>query len=108
MMPATFLKNDVRAPLRPLGDRLLVRRFEPMDQAAGLIIAPQTVNRESHEGEIIAVGAGRRSKAGRRLTLAVWPGDVVLFAKYAGQAFEIAGEELLLLREDDVLALLED
>ena len=99
---------DADTVFLPLRDRLLVRRYEPMDLAGdALIVAPESAQRESNEGEVLATGAGYRGPDGATLPLTVQAGESVLFSKYSGQAVVIDGEELLLLREDDVLAVMD-
>ena len=90
---------------RPLGDRVLVRRVEEEEKTKGGIIIPDTAKEKPQEGEVIAVGAGKREK-GERVPLDVNVGDRVLFGKYSGSEIKIDGEELLILREEEILAKL--
>ena len=91
--------------IAPLHDRVLVRRLEEKETAKGGIIIPDTAKEKPQEGEVIAVGAGKREK-GERVPLDVNVGDRVLFGKYSGSEIKIDGEELLILREEEILAKL--
>ena len=88
--------------ITPLHDRVLVRRLEEKETAKGGIIIPDTAKEKPHEGEVIAVGAGRMEK-GRRVPLDVKVGDRILFGKYTGNDIEIGGQEYLILREEEIL-----
>jgi chaperonin GroES len=92
---------------RPLHDRLLVERIDEESKTKGGIIIPDTAKEKPQEGRVLAVGPGRRGDDGEILPLDVRPGDRVLFAKYAGTDIHIDGEERVILREDDVLAVLD-
>jgi chaperonin GroES len=92
---------------RPLHDRVVVRRIEEDERSKGGIIIPDTAKEKPQEGVIIAVGAGKLSDKGDRQPLEVKEGDRVLFAKYGGTEFKLDGEDLLVLRESDILAILE-
>ena len=87
----------------PLHDRVLVRRLEEKESVKGGIIIPDTAKEKPQEGEVIAVGNGRREK-GKLIPLDVKPGDRVLFGKYGGNDIKIDGEEYMILREDEILA----
>jgi chaperonin GroES len=91
---------------RPLHDRLLVRRIEPTDTAKGGIIIPDTAREKPQEAEVMAVGNGRVLENGTTLAMDVKVGDRILFGKYAGSDIELEGEKVLVLREDEVLAVL--
>jgi chaperonin GroES len=93
--------------IRPLGDRILVKRVEESETMQGGIFIPDTAKEKPTQGEIIAVGPGRRADDGTITKLEVQPGDRVLMSKYAGTEVKIDGEEYLILREDDVLGILE-
>ena len=93
---------------RPLHDRVLVRRWQQDEKTAGGIIIPHTAKEKPMQGEIIAVGAGARDKDGNIVPLDVALGDVVLFGKYAGSEVTIDGEELVILRETDIMGVVED
>ena len=92
--------------VRPLQDRILVRPQEEEEKKQGGIIIPDTAKEKHQEGEIVAVGSGRILKDGGKQALEVKKGDRVLFAKYAGTEVKMDGEELLIMREDDVLAVI--
>lgn len=89
--------------LTPLHDRVVVRRIEEKESIKGGIIIPDSAKEKQQEGEVIAVGAGRREK-GERVPLDVKAGDRVLFGKYSGTEIKIEDEELLILKEDEILA----
>lgn len=92
--------------IRPLQDRLVVKRTQEEEKTKGGIIIPDTAKEKPLEGVVVAVGSGKALKAGKVVPLDVKEGDKVLFGKYAGTEVKIEGEELVLLREDDVLAVL--
>ncbi len=92
--------------IRPLYDRVLVRRIEEKETAKGGIIIPDTAKEKPQEGEVLAVGNGRILENGRKVGLEVKAGDRILFGKYSGSDIKIDGEEVLILREDEVLAVL--
>lgn len=93
--------------LRPMQDRIIVKRLEEEAITAGGILIPETAKEKPQKGEIIAVGKGKRSEDGKIFPLDVKAGDKVLFSKYAGTEFKIEGEELLIMREDDILGVIE-
>jgi chaperonin GroES len=93
--------------VKPLYDRLLVKRVEEKETRAGGIIIPDTAKEKPMEGKVIAVGTGKVEKDGKRTPLEVKVGDRILFGKYAGTEIKIDDEEHLILREDEVLAVLE-
>ena len=92
---------------RPLHDRVVVKRVEQEEKTKGGIIIPDTAKENPQEGEVIAVGPGGRNEKGEIVPLDVKAGDRVLFAKYSGSEVKIDGEEHLILREDDLLAVVE-
>jgi len=92
--------------VRPLRDRLLVRRIEEKETAKGGIIIPDTAKEKPQEGEVLAAGNGKILENGTKVALEVKVGDKILFGKYSGNDIKIEGEEVLILREDDVLAIL--
>ena len=92
--------------VRPLHDRLLVRRMEEKETARGGIIIPDTAKEKPMEGKVLAVGNGKVLENGKRLALDVKVGDRILFGKYSGTEIEIDGEEVLIVREDEVLAVM--
>jgi chaperonin GroES len=89
--------------LTPLHDRVIIRRIEEKESVRGGIIIPDTAKEKPQEGEVIAVGAGRREK-GERIPLDVKAGDRVLFGKYSGTEIKVEDEEYLILKEDEILA----
>lgn len=93
--------------LRPLHDRILVRRLEPEETAKGGIIVPDTAKEKPQEGVVIAVGNGKILENGTRLEMSVKEGDHILFGKYSGSEVKIEGEEYLIMKEEDVLAVTE-
>jgi chaperonin GroES len=93
--------------IRPLHDRIIVKRLEEETKTKSGIIIPDTAKEKPLEGAVIAVGNGRRSEDGKVTPLDVKKGDKILFGKYAGTEIKIDGEEHLILREEDVLAVLE-
>ncbi|PYQ15576.1 MAG: co-chaperone GroES [Acidobacteria bacterium] len=92
--------------VRPLHDRLLVRRIEEKETAKGGIIIPDTAKEKPQKGEVLAVGNGKILENGTKLPLDVKVGNKILFGKYTGTDIKIDGEEVLILREDEVLAVL--
>ncbi|KAF0237504.1 MAG: chaperonin GroES [bacterium] len=93
--------------LRPLHDRILVKRIEEKEQIRGGIIIPDTAKEKPQEGEIIAVGQGKVLDNGTRVEMALKAGDRVLFGKYSGSEVKLDGEEFLIMREDEVLGVIE-
>ena len=93
--------------VRPLGDRVLVKRIEPEETVKGGIIIPDTAQEKPMQGKVISVGAGRLKDDGTRQPLEVKEGDVVLFGKYAGTEVKIEDEEYLILKEEDILGIVE-
>ena len=93
--------------LRPLQDRILVKRVEEETKAAGGIFIPETAKEKPQRGEIVAAGNGKKTEDGKVLPLDVKKGDKVLFGKYAGTEIKVDGEEYLIMREDDILAVVE-
>jgi len=93
--------------MRPLRDRILVERIEEAEQRVGGIIIPDTAKEKPQSGRVIAVGKGRINDKGQVFPLDVKEGETVLFGKYAGSEIKIDGREYLILREDDVLGVLE-
>jgi chaperonin GroES len=91
--------------LRPLHDRILVERIEEQEQKVGGIIIPDSAKEKPQQGKVIAVGAGKADKDGKRIPLDVQNGDTILFGKYSGQEIKVDGNEYLIMREDEVLAV---
>ena len=94
------------AKLTPLHDRTLVRRLDEAETVRGGIIIPDTAKEKPQEGEVIAVGAGKKNDKGERQPVDVKEGDRILFGKYAGNEIKIDGEEFLIIREEEVLGIL--
>jgi len=92
--------------VQPLADRILVRRIEEQETIRGGIIIPDTAKEKPQEGEVVAVGPGRMTEEGKRIALEVKKGDRVLIGKYSGTDVKIEGTEYVILREDEVLGVL--
>ena len=95
------------AKVRPLHDRIIVQRIEESEQKVGGIIIPDTAKEKPQQGKVIAIGQGKVKDDGTRQPLDVKAGDTILFGKYSGQEIKIDGEENLIMREDEVLAVLD-
>ena len=93
--------------VRPLHDRIIVQRLEEGEQKIGGIIIPDTAKEKPQQGKVIAAGNGKVKDDGQRIPLDVKGGDLILFGKYSGQEIKLDGEEYLILREDDVLGVVE-
>ena len=93
--------------VRPLHDRVLVRRIESEEKTAGGIIIPDSAKEKPMEGEIISVGTGHKSEDGKVTALDVKAGDTVLFTKWAGTEVKVEGEDLMIMKESDILAIVE-
>jgi chaperonin GroES len=93
--------------VRPLHDRILVQRLEEGEQVVGGIIIPDTAKEKPQQGRVVAAGSGKIKEDGTRLSLDVKEGDRILFGKYSGQEIKLDGEEYLIMREDEVLAIIE-
>jgi chaperonin GroES len=93
--------------VRPLHDRIIVHRLEEEEQRVGGIIIPDTAKEKPQQGRVIAAGKGKAKDDGKVLPLDVKEGDTILFGKYSGQEIKIDGDEYLIMREDEVLAILE-
>jgi chaperonin GroES len=93
--------------LRPLQDRIIVKRVEEETKTAGGLFIPETAKEKPQRGEIVAAGNGKKTEDGKVLPLDVKVGDKVLFGKYSGTEIKMDGEELLIMREDDILAVVE-
>jgi chaperonin GroES len=94
--------------LKPLGDRLVVKPIEQEETTASGLVLPETAKEKPQQGTVIATGPGKRDDDGKRIELDVAVDDRVLYAKYAGTEIKVEGEKLLILKESDVLAILED
>ena len=90
--------------IEPLGDRVVVKAIEREEVTKGGIVLPDTVKEKPQEGKIIAVGPGKMTEDGKRIAMDVKVGDIVIYAKYAGMEFKLDDEELMILRESDILA----
>ena len=93
--------------VRPLHDRIIVQRLEEGEQVVGGIIIPDTAKEKPQEGEVIAVGAGTRDETGKLTPLDVKAGDRILFGKWSGTEVRLQGEDLLIMKESDILGILE-
>ena len=93
--------------VRPLHDRIIVQRLEEEEQRVGGIIIPDTAKEKPQQGRVIAAGNGKTTDEGKRLPLDVKAGDTILFGKYAGQEIKIDGNEYLIMREEEVLGVIE-
>jgi chaperonin GroES len=100
-------RETIAMKLQPLGDRVVVERISAEETTAGGIVLPDTAKEKPKRGKVIAVGTGRRLKDGTNHPLEVRKGDEVIFASYAGDEFKANNKELLLLREEDILAVVE-
>ncbi len=94
--------------LKPLGDRLVVEPLEQEERTASGIVLPETAKEKPQKGTVLAVGPGARDDKGQRITLDPQVGDTVLFAKYAGTEIKVDGKKLLILKENDILAIVEE
>src|SRR5512136_960162 len=94
--------------VRPLHDRILVQRIEEGEQKIGGIIIPDTAKEKPQQGKVVSAGGGKVKDDGTRIPLDVKAGDTILFGKYSGQEIKLDGEEYLIMREDEVLAVIED
>ena len=94
--------------IRPLHDRVIVQRLEEGEQKVGGIIIPDSAKEKPQQGKVVAVGKGKVEKDGKVTPLDVKAGDTILFGKYSGQEIKMDGEEYLIMREDEVLAVIED
>ena len=93
--------------LRPLGDRILVKRVKEEERTKGGIIIPDTAKEKPQEGKIVAVGKGKYGDDGKLIPIEVKAGDKILFGKYSGSEFKLEGEDLLILREDYILGIID-
>ena len=93
--------------VRPLHDRIIVQRLDEGEQKIGGIIIPDSAKEKPQQGKVLAVGDGRITEDGKRIPLDVVPGNLILFGKYSGQEIKLDGEEYLIVKEDEVLAVIE-
>jgi chaperonin GroES len=94
--------------IKPLQDRLVVKRIEEEEKTKGGIIIPDSAKEKPQEGRVVAIGDGKTLESGKKAPLTVKPGDKILFGKYSGTEIKIDGVEHLIMREEDVLAIVED
>ena len=94
--------------IRPLHDRVVVKRIEEKETVQGGIIIPDTAKEKPQEGEVVAIGQGKRLEDGKLIPLDVKVGDRILFGKYSGSEIKLEGEEFLIIREDEILGVIED
>jgi len=102
-----FIQRRNAMKIRPLQDRILVKRIEEEERTKGGIIIPDTAKEKPQMGEVIAAGNGKKTEDGKVLPLDVKKGDKILFSKYGGTEVKLEGEELLIMREDDILGIVE-
>ena len=100
-------KTKSKLNIRPLGDRVLVKRLEAEEKTAGGILLPDSAQEKPKEGKVISVGEGKQLEDGTRTKFTVKKGDRVLFTSYAGTDVKIDGEEYMIMREDDILGVIE-
>ncbi|MCK4387655.1 MAG: co-chaperone GroES [Dehalococcoidia bacterium] len=93
-----------KAKIKPLGDRVVIKPIPKEEVSKGGIVLPDTVKEKPQEGEIIAVGPGKLSEDGKRIAMEVKVGDTVIYSKYAGTEFKLDDEEVVIMRESDILA----
>jgi len=98
-------RSEHKMKLRPLHDRIIVKRLEEERKSAGGIVIPDTAAEKPSMGEVVAAGPGKTDDAGKLVTIGVKVGDKVLFGKYSGQEFKLEGQDLLHMREDDVIGV---
>jgi len=94
--------------VKPLHDRILVKRLDSEEKTAGGIFIPDTAKEKPVQGKVIAVGEGKKDDKGVRIVMDVKAGDKVLFSRYGGTEVKVGGDELLIMREDDILGIIED
>jgi chaperonin GroES len=102
-----FVLKENDMAFRPLHDRILVRRIEADEKTAGGIIIPDTAKEKPQEGEVVAVGPGARDESGKLVDLDVKVGDRILFGKWSGTEIKLDGEDLLIMKESDVMGVIE-
>ncbi len=107
MPTATKKKSSTKIKLQPLGDRVVVEREESEERTAGGIVLPDTAKDKPARGTVLSVGDGKLLDDGRRSEMQIKVGDRVIFSSYAGETFKVNDQELLLMREDDILAVIE-
>lgn len=100
-------KSSAAPKLRPLGNRVLLRRLDSEEKLKGGIILPETARKKQEQAEVVAVGTGNKDKSGNLIPISVKVGDIVLMEKYTGQEVTIQDEEFVILRADDLIAIIE-
>jgi chaperonin GroES len=105
-MKTTTTTHKKTGTIRPLGDRVLVKRAEAEERTAGGILLPESAKDKPKEGTIISIGEGRTLDDGKKSVFTVKPGDKILFSAYAGTEVKYHGEELLIMREEDILGII--
>jgi len=98
--------KEEKMNIKPLGDRVLIKRLEAEEKTASNIIIPDIAKEKPQKGEVIAVGTGKVDKNGKRISMSVKKGDKILFGKYAGDEWKSGGDEFLFLSDDEILAIL--
>ena len=93
--------------IRPLHDRVIIRRLEESESKVGSLFIPDSAKEKPQRGQVVAVGSGKRLESGERAAPEVKPGDQVLFGKYSGSEVKVDGEDMLIAREDEILAVLD-
>ncbi len=104
----TTAKSKTKITLRPLDNRVVLQRDEEKERTAGGIVLPDNAKEKVNRGKVMAVGPGKLDKEGNRMPMQVKVGDYVLMSKYGGDEFEVDDQELVLAREDDILAIITD
>ena len=107
MSTAALKKGEAKVTIRPLHDRVIVRRLEEETKSPGGIVIPDTAKEKPIQGEVVAVGKGKLLESGELRALEVKPGDKVLFGKYSGTEVKLGNEELLVMREEDIMGIVE-
>ncbi len=101
-------RADIKIKIKPLGDRIVVERIEEEEVKKGGIIIPDTAKEKPQKGKVLAVGPGRKTDDGKIIPMDINVGDIVIFSKYAGTEIEIGDQKLLIMREDEVLGIVEE
>lgn len=99
--------SHTKVALRPLGNRVLVRRLEADEKLKGGIILPDTAKKKQEQAEVIAIGTGKKDKDGKLVPMPVAIGDIILMDKYSGQEVKVNDEEFMIVRADDIIAIVE-
>ena len=100
-------QQNIKTKLRPLGNRVLVRRLEAAETLKGGIILPDTAKKQQESAEVIAIGPGKKDKEGKEIPIAVKVGDIILMEKYSGQEVTIDDETFVIIKADDLIAIVE-